>query len=242
MGKIPHRSIAAYLNAHLKESQSYSGQNDRRRTRPYITISRQVGAYGTTVASALKKEFTECERRLEVHWQVYDKDLIEQIVQEHDLRSDFVDYFDEEVPSFVEDMVCHMLDIHPEKWVLVNKMKKTIQRLAGEGYAIFIGRGAHLVTRDIPGGIRIRLIDAFDRRVAHVQEYFQLTKNEARHFVIVEEKKREAYIREYFECDINDPSCHDMVINCEHVTVPEIVKLVKELIWHHTAFQTAAHS
>jgi len=109
-------------------------------------------------------------------------------------------------------------------------MSETILHLATLGYVILVGRGANIVTRKLSDGIHVRLVGSFEKRVAHMKEYLNLPEKQAREYVSKEDHDRQAYIKRYFQKDINDVSLYDLIINTDTVPIQEAVVIIGDMV------------
>ena len=87
--------------------------NDKRIGNPFVTISRQTGAYGITVSKDLCEYLQKKERRKQCVWTVFDKELIEEVIKEHDLPETVLPYLSEDTVSEIQDMIEETLGLHP---------------------------------------------------------------------------------------------------------------------------------
>src|SRR5689334_17419337 len=69
---------------------------------PFVTISRQAGAGGRTVAHALAKRLNERDPG-ELKWTVWDNELVERVAAEHHLPRTRVAALEDERPSWLEE-------------------------------------------------------------------------------------------------------------------------------------------
>jgi cytidylate kinase len=95
---------------------------------------------------------------------------------------------------------------------------------------IFVGRGANIITRRLPSGVHVRLVGAFEKRVAHMMEYLNLPENQAREYVMKEDHDRRAYINRYFQKDISDASLYDLIINTDTVPFVDAVTIIGDMV------------
>jgi cytidylate kinase len=209
-------------SAHLKHRP--------RENRPYVTISRESGAYGTTVAQMLVEYLSKRERRHDAVWAAFDKELIRKVIEIHKFPEKFDRYFDESAMPAIQDIMEELLGVHPPHETLVRKMSETVYNLARVGYVIIIGTGGNIVTRSIPNGVHVRIIGSLEKRIAHVMEFLDLNEKDARDHVIREDHTRHDYIKKYFRKDINDPALYDILINSDTVPLEDIVRIIGEMV------------
>ena len=106
-------ALRSYVSAHGWEQESPERPEEDAQTGPFVTVSRQVGAGGTTVAELLAEILNERARGGEGTWTVFDKNLGLRVLDDHDLPHSYVEFLKEEsVPGlrtameeFFEDQI-----------------------------------------------------------------------------------------------------------------------------------------
>ena len=220
----------SYINSQLKFLKSRLPQ-EQRAGNPFVTISRQTGAYRYTIPMALCEYLKKNERRAHCSWTVFDKELIKKIAEEHNLPETVLPYLSETAVSEVQDMVEEALGLHPSHDTLVQDTGKTILHLAQLGYCIIIDRAANIITSKLPGGVHVRLISPWEKRVEHIQEYYKVTKKKAEEYILIEDRNRGNYVKKYFGKDINDPLLYDVVLNVGSLGIPRTVQIIGDLVF-----------
>ena len=129
---------------------------------PAITISRQTGAGAVTLAGGLAEYLNKETGVKEDAWEVFDKTLTRQVLDDHNLPTRVERYMTEDSPKPVKDALGDMLGLHPPNWELVKHTGETIYRLAKNGRCILVGRGANIITRDLTNVFHLRLIGSLE--------------------------------------------------------------------------------
>jgi|WetSurMetagenome_2_1015567.scaffolds.fasta_scaffold108274_2 hypothetical protein len=212
-----------------KLDESASLKRKPRENKPYVTISRDSGAYGITVAQMLSEYLAKHDRRKDAVWAVFDKELISKVKDEHKLPEKYEKYLGETPMPAIQDIMEDQLGVHPPHETLIRQMSETIYYLARIGYVIIIGRGGNIITRNIPKGVHVRLIGSLENRVAHMQEFLNLSEKAAKEHVLKEDHDRRDYIKKYFHKDIDDDSLYDLVINSDTVALEDIVMIIGDM-------------
>ncbi|MBF0570458.1 MAG: cytidylate kinase-like family protein [Candidatus Omnitrophica bacterium] len=225
---------SAYINSQFKSLKADS-EKSRKTSRPFVTISRETGAYGLTIAKGLGEYLQKHERRKECPWTVFDNELLKKVVEEHDLPETVLPYLSESTISEIEDMMEEICGLHPSRHLLVHETSKTILHLAQLGYSIIVDWGAGIITAKVPRGVHVRLISSLDKRISHMQEYLKVSKKEAEEYVIKKDHNRSSYVKKYFERNISDPLLYDLIINVDSVGPQEAVRVIGNLVLKHYA-------
>jgi cytidylate kinase len=111
---------------------------------------------------------------------------------------------------------------------------RVVRILATMGKAIIVGRGGANVTRDLPMGVRLRLVAPEADRIAGVMSYYALPEKEARSYAKKLDNGRARLIRTHFDADIDDPTNYDAIWNTGFASIDEIAETVVMLIRRRT--------
>lgn len=220
---------SSYIGSQVKSLKKRL-RHEKRRANPFVTISRQTGAYGLTVSKDLCEYLQKNERRATCVWTVFDKELIQKVIQVYDLPETVLPYLSEDTVSEIQDTIEEILGLHPPHDTLVFKTNETILHLAQLGYCIMVGRGSNIITAKMPGGVSIRLVSPMERRLEHVEEYYGMTRKKAQEFISTEDRHRRNYVKKYFNKDIEDPLLYDMVINVGSLDRSETIQVIGDLV------------
>jgi hypothetical protein len=178
-----------------------------------VTFSRETGAGAHSVAELLATQLQKqggCDAK---PWMVFDRNLVEKVLEEHNLPASVGAFMGEERVSEINDTVEEFFGLHPPSWILIRKTAETILHLAELGNTILIGRGASVITNKLPDVFHVRLVAALEQRVATIQHLRRLKPNEARAVIRKEDRGRRAYLEKYFARNIDDPLLYHLVIN-----------------------------
>ena len=226
----PGKSVGSYILSEYQDKRSPSQQIERRLATPFVTVSRQVGAYGHTFAELLSAYLKKHERRAKGPWSVCDRDLVQTVIEENRYPKEIAPFLGEVPLAEVTDMIEEIFGVHPSQWTLVHRMSEAILRLAQGGYVIIVGRGANIITRKFPGGIHVRLIGSLEKRLAHFCEYYRLPAKKGRQLLLKQQRERRGFIKKYFFTDIENPLLYHHVINTDEVRIEDAAELIGGLV------------
>lgn len=197
---------------------------------PFVTISRETGAGGIHFGELLVQYLNAHDNEKKHEWKSFEKNLVEQIAQEHNLPLEMAKYIPEKKVSEMQDVLEQLFALHPSEESMIRKASNTILHLALLGDSVLIGRGANIITRHLKGGVHIRLIDTLERKIKNIQDIFSISKSESAKFIREEDKGRKLYIKKFFSSDIEDPSLYSLVINLSLISTHDAIQLVGEEI------------
>lgn len=213
----------AYINCLAK---------DARRSppiKPAITISRECGSGGRTVASRLVEylqEFTPAS----CQWAVFDSKLIERVMEDHNLSKHVAELLPEDHKSVLADLFEEMLGLHPSISTIVKHTTETILSLAEMGYVILVGRGANVVSQMLSNVFHVRLVGSLEKRIERVQEVYEFNRLEARQFIQKQEAGKRRYLKEHFGKEIDDPLLYHMVVNTDLISYDKAAQLIANAV------------
>jgi cytidylate kinase len=217
--------ISCQLNAQTKLQYPHA------KPRPAVTISRQTGAGGIAIATELA-EFLQARNPVPCRWTVFDRNLVEKVLEEHNLPKEIAKYMPEARVSAIQDAVEELFGLHPSAWTLLQQTAETVLHLAELGYVILLGRAAHVITRPMKSVFNVRLIAPLEQRVALVMAQRQLDRKTALEFIQREDLGRKRYLKDHFHSDIDDDLQYDLVINTARLPHREVAHLIGEAVLH----------
>ena len=180
---------------------------------PFITLSRQAGAGAETVAHLLAEKLNTERPDDAQPWTVFDKNLIGKVLEDADLPQEIAKHVHEDKDTTVRALVGELLGLHPSMWTIFHHTSDTILKLARIGRCIIVGRGAEIITANLPGGIHARLVAPESVRLAHLQKHFGLEEKAAAQYLHEHDEGRRRYVKTNFEKDIDDPLLYHAVLN-----------------------------
>jgi hypothetical protein len=184
---------------------------------PTIAISRQAGARGPDIARAVGER---------LGWPVYDRELLELIASELGLRTRLVESVDERVSGWLQRSLQGFRDqpsIGPDDFA--GYLVRVLGSLAVHGGCVILGRGAAQLLPEV-STLRVRLVGPQARRVASLQERFDLSAEQARRWIEETDRRRSRFVREQFHRDVDDPTQYDLILNSSRLSVRDCADLI----------------
>jgi cytidylate kinase len=218
-----------YINSQWKPTGSRKkGQGGSRLG--VVTISRQAGAGAGVVAEALVARLQPEAPKDAVPWTIFDRNLVEKVLQDHDLPSQLARFMPEDRKTEMSDTLDSLFGQQATSRTLVMKTADTILHLAEVGNVILIGRGANIITAALDDAFHVRLVGSLERRIQHLMDYKHLSLPDAKEYARTEDLGRKRYVKKYYGADIEDPLLYDLVINTDRVSYEEAGGLIAEAL------------
>lgn len=197
---------------------------------PAITISRESGSGSGLVAEHLKQILDKNKSREAPDWTVFDKNLIDKILADHNLPGKLAKLLTQEKQSVLKNMLNELMGLQPSVLSLYRKSAQTILELAEMGNVIIVGRGGNLITKNLSNSYHVRLVAPLQNRVLRIQEYYNLSRKEAIEWIEAEDGAREEFYRKNFLKRIDDPLCYHLIINTGNTPHKEAAHLIAQAV------------
>jgi hypothetical protein len=223
--QIGLENCLSFINCQL-QTPHFSVKPEEKPLRRAVTISRQSGSGGHSVAENLVRILRARDPEPTCPWTVFDRELVQKVLEEHHLPKRLEKFMPEDKISGIADTMDELFGLHPPSWTLVHKAAHTILHLAELGKVIIIGRGANVITRKLDYVFHVRLVGSLDRRVQYMGQLNGINHREALDLVCREDLGRKRYLKQYFDKDIDDPTLYHLVINTDLVSYEEAAILI----------------
>jgi cytidylate kinase len=200
---------------------------------PIVTISRQYGAGGSSVAAIVAAKLGA---------EVLDKKLIDDVAARLALRPSEVADAEERPRTFLERLVRSFSTLEPGMgagWTppypdplfdarkeIIQLTEQVIREAAAAGNVVIVGRGAGFVLRDNPAVFRVFLRAPESVRTRTLMDRVGLTEAEAGRKMHETDSNRAAYIHQIYGRDWCDPGEYDLIVNTGRIgyeTTAEII-------------------
>ena len=228
--RIPTEVCRSYIDCQSQRAETVAWDRRGHEALPVVTISRQAGAGGFTLAQKLAQYLQEHDTRAACPWTVFDKELVQKVLEDHKLSGSVARFMPEAKYSEIRDTVEELLGLHPARWTLAEKTSETILHLAQMGNAVVVGRGAAVIIGFVPNAFHVRLVGSVQQRIQRCEEYFQFNTEQAMEYVKQTDEGRVHYLKRHFNRSIDDPSLYHLVINTDAVTPEESVVIIGRLV------------
>lgn len=221
-------STGSYLNAEWRDSRSpWPGRLAT--TDPFITISREAGSGGASLARLLARKLN-AESSHDVTWRVFEDNLTPTMLKTHRLPRELARFLPEARVPEIQTIFGEMLGLHPSLWELVQKTNETMRELARRGNVILVGRGACFATAGMARGLHLRLVAPARHRAHYLTQRYGISEAEAMACNARCDRARRGYAKAYFNADDRKPSAYDLLINTARIPLPDAAQLVASRI------------
>ena len=204
-------------------------------TAPFVTISREAYAGATTVGEALMPMLNKAFEEDGQEWAFFDKNLLAYALSSRNFEEGLAQFLPEDSISEIRATIGELMGLHPSLWQLEHQVAEVILQLAHVGHVVFAGRGAHVITRALPGGLHVRLVAPLETRVRRMMSIEGCDASTAESMVTKMDAARRRHLQASFDCDIDDAHTYDLVINTGRVSSGTAAGLIVEALRNKVA-------
>jgi cytidylate kinase len=225
--------LKQFLDAVFKVERGKPVRRGTSRALPFVTISREAGAGGSTLAQTLVKMMeSEGETGLFRGWQVLDRTLCEILLQDADLDVSMRSLLAEEYRSQIHEFVLGLFGQRSDQYLVMKKMFEAIRSFATVGKVIIVGRGGSQVARKLELGVHVRLVAPEVSRVQRMRQLLNQNEEETKRIIHKQDQDRARLLKSHFQADIADPLLYDVVCNTGTVSFEAISESIISMIRH----------
>jgi cytidylate kinase len=208
---------------------------------PFVTISRQAGAGGHTLARDILRQLDRyAGQEWASGWEVFDYKLCLLIAQDTQLQASFEFLMGEEYRSGIQQMIYELLVGRSEQYTLQKRIFEIIRILATIGRVVIVGRGGAFVTHDMPTGVHLRLVAPEAMRVRNMMTMMDTTRDKALEIMEKQDKDRARMIRDFFNRDINDPLIYNVIWNMGTIGSEELASIIADRLAQKAQLRSGA--
>jgi cytidylate kinase len=202
-----------------------------------ITISREFGAGGSSVAAALSAH---------LGWRVLDRDLTQLVAGRLRLDREVVEKFDEQSPSFLARIASALLissaeaptpapatDV-PQHEAVAESARAVIEEAGRSPPLIVVGHGGQAIFRGRRGTFHVRLVAPIASRIQRICNRLPCTQGEAEAQVRRVDAERHDYLRRYFAIEWRDEMLYDLQINTGNISIEDAAGLILQAVGART--------
>ncbi|NMC83315.1 MAG: cytidylate kinase-like family protein [Armatimonadetes bacterium] len=203
---LAEKRMAEWISRQQAQKEEKSGLAGPVDWRTVVTISRQPGAGGHTVAQKV------CQA-MGPGWKVWDREIIDALAESVNMRREMIESLDENVHSWLEQVVRDVFGVTTmETFAYRRHLAQVLLSIAHQGNAVIVGRGANFLLKH---GLNVRLRAGRDFRIKETMAGENMNREQAEKRVREIDKRRAEFTRSVFERDIDDIEAYDMILRTD---------------------------
>ncbi|MGW8313580.1 MAG: cytidylate kinase-like family protein [Desulfuromonadales bacterium] len=215
-------SVERRLKAYHELSDRVRGLTLSTPQKPTITVSREFGCEAFPVADELVRL---AEKKTGEPWLLVDKTLLDAVAKEHHVPEEIMLSLGSK-PRWFDDMMATFSANWKSDADYYRLLCRQVIMIASAGNAVIVGLGAPLITRSLKNCFRFRLIGEHDFKVNSIARRLKISKQEAEHVVLEQQKERDRILRKLLDSDMRDPLLYHAIFNNGRIKSRQIARLI----------------
>ena len=233
----PVNPIERFIHGHAYGLQD-SGDSRSSRIRPFVTISRQSGAGGHSLAEALIEALhQQPDKELFGDWEMFDQKLVAMVSDDPDLRVSVEALLGEEYRRSSDDFFRQLFTATTHQDIVMDRVFRLVRILAEVGKAVIVGRAGSQVTRGLGPSVSVRLVAPEERRIERMMELHQVGERQAKDLIAKSDSGRARLLKRHFRVDIDSPYLYDVTWNTAEVSFEaisaSIIAVLQDKVAHY---------
>lgn len=186
-----------------------------------ITISRQLGSGGATIARAVASE---------LGFHLLDRELVDLIARELPASPEAARMLDERAYGWATSVVLSVLQAIQGQTVTAETYNyvaaQVIRGAAAHQDVVILGRAAQVILGKRPGSLHVHVVASIEERVPRIAARDAIDSAEARRRIRESDDERGRHVHSLSQRDWGDPLLYDLVINTDRLTPEKGAALV----------------
>ena len=197
-----------------------------------ITISRQLGAGGDTIAAQVSKA---------LGYELIDKRIIIEVAKKAGVTVEKALTLDERYKPRTVEWLMNIINPKIGK-ILVNEerrldadsyveyLKNVIIGISEKGNVIVVGRGSQYILNEYENVFQVRIIADEKFRVGRVKNYYNTSDSEALDIIKKTDNARKSFVSNYLNADLENPKWYHMVLNSSRLGIEQTVDIIVDSV------------
>lgn len=213
LNKIINDQILAWERENSGKNRVVSPGGD---SLPVITISREFGALGATLAEFMGER---------IGFKVWDQNILGEMAEQLGSNEKTIEELDENHRELIEDMVAGFMKNLNTNVSYLRSLNKVVKTIESRGNAIIVGRGANYICKQ-PGSLHVRVVSPLENRIVDYAERKGIERDESRSIIERTDAERAAFVQYYFKKDVSKSSDYDLILNSGTYNLEEMMTIV----------------
>jgi cytidylate kinase len=108
----------------------------------------------------------------------------------------------------------------------LDALESVVQGLALEGNIVLVGRGSQFILRNNQSVLHVLVVAPLVDRLNRVMAQLKIDEDEARRRIDEFDTSRRAFIKRFFQGELEDPEYYDLVINTKYINYDTAARLI----------------
>jgi cytidylate kinase len=198
-----------------------------------VTISRQFGAGGKTLADAVAER---------LHYTCFGSEIIQMVAQKAKISTHWAEAMEKEaggafqkfisglVPKTLIDRVIGNQRGYIDEEIYVDLLREIITKIAEGDNVVIIGRGSQYILGEREQTYHFLLVASREHRIRFIEKKFDLRPKQALQAVINDDKRRRNLYRKFHRTDFDKPDHYHAVLNMSRLSIEQATDIITGIV------------
>ena len=198
-----------------------------------ITISRQGGAGGLTVANSLAKK---------LEYSLINKEIIKMVAEDTKVTTQSVSSIEKDAGGLLNRIIDGLISKnyidnlvgdqkgYMDEDLYVETLYKVITQIAEKDNCVIVGRGGQYILKDLKNAYHILLVSDKQHRINFLAEHHNLSPATAKDIVENHDIRRARLYRKMGEPAYDKPELYHLIINTSKLGLEKAVDIIADLV------------
>jgi len=192
-----------------------------------ITISRQLGAGGDTIAAQVAKA---------LGYELIDKKIITEVAKKAGVTIEKALNLDERYKPRTIEWLMSIINPKIGKILVeerqldadsyVEYLKSVIIGVSEKGNVVIVGRGSQYILNEYENVFQVRIIADEKYRIDRVKNYYNISEPEALGIIKKSDNARKSFVSNYLNADLENTKWYHMILNSSRLGIDESVNII----------------
>ena len=201
-------------------------------------VARQVGATVEALHEREERPPTKGERFSRLLQRILERSAVSGAGGDPYFGPGVAAFLTEEYEDLPQPTITKGHELEDEAYI--EAVHTVLEEMAESGNTVIVGRGSHVILRDLPNVLRVGVVSEYEDRIITIMNRERLSKEEAESTVAARDAARAYYFQRFLGIENPDaPELFHMVINVSEVGLEYAADLVTSASMAHAAGQLA---
>ena len=201
-------------------------------------VARQVGATVAALHEREERPPTRGERFSRLLQRILERSAVSGAGGDPYFGPGVAAFLTEEYEDLPQPTITKGHELEDEAYI--EAVHTVLEEMAESGNTVIVGRGSHVILRDLPNVLRVGVVSEYEDRIVTIMNRERLTKEEAESTVAARDAARAYYFQRFLGLENPDaPELFHMVINVSEVGLDYAADMVAAASMAHAAGRLA---
>ncbi|MGB9081752.1 MAG: cytidylate kinase-like family protein [Desulfuromonadaceae bacterium] len=209
-----------------RQKEKAAQQHTKQKPRPCITISREFGCEGSSVAERLREIMMQ---RTGDEWALIDKGVLEEVARRHNIPEEILQSLGEG-----SHILTDVLATFSPRWKsdqdCFRLLSRHVAALAEQGNVIVVDLGGAVITRHIEHSCHFRIFGSDSFKTATLARRLGIETEAAEKRMQREQESCDHFSKMFLDQDEHDPALYDLLFNNDRITPGAIAHTIADFV------------